>query len=355
MVAVGGAKEPLVEGGVSKSRAVEIGSWVVLFCCCSITMSIINKKAVKAFPPVITLIMLQNFVSLILSIVVGNAAPPTSKAFAFKQPLTKAITLKWIPACALFTTMLVTSLETLSYTSVATAIVVRSLTPHFSAIFEIIFFKNYITLRTWGALMAILGGAILFIASNPETYPIVGYIWAVGNLLSASLYAVYVKFVINTIKPSTMDLVLYNNLMSLFLLLPFLFIMDNVTTIGADIAAVDGIGWMWIILSLVVAGTISFAGFGLAGAVTSTTATVCQHISKIVSMLVSFAVFSNPVVPLQWCAVAISFAATAWYSYERMQNGKKGAAPKGILKSEDSSLLPGESKSKPCGGCIPWV
>ena len=39
-----------------------------------------------------------------------------------------------------------------------------------------------------------------------------------ANLLANALYAVYVRYIINTIKPSTIDLVYYNNLLSLPLL-----------------------------------------------------------------------------------------------------------------------------------------
>merc|ERR1719484_59991 len=181
-------------------------------------MNILNKKAATAFPPTITLILMQNFVSLILCVMMGKLAPATNKTFSFKQPLTGKIFVKWLPAVTLFTIMLVSSLYTLKLTSVATAIVVRSLTPHFSAVFEILFFKNYIAIRTWLALFSILAGASIFVIANPEAYPMTGYIFALCNLLSAALYAVYVKFVINTIKPSTMDLVFYNNLLSLPLL-----------------------------------------------------------------------------------------------------------------------------------------
>ena len=69
--------------------------------------------------------MMQNAVSLLLALGIGANAPPTNATFAFKQPLTREIVLKWLPAVCLFTVMLISSLETLKHTSVATAIVVR--------------------------------------------------------------------------------------------------------------------------------------------------------------------------------------------------------------------------------------
>ena len=214
-------------------------------------------------------------------------------------------------------------------------------------------------MRTWLALCSILLGAIVFLIANPTTYGFVGYLFALLNLLAAALYAVYVKFVINTIKPSTMDLVLYNNLLSLPLLLCFLWI-DNVSKLGADFADIPTVqvelhgaetpGWVWLLLSMFVAGTISFAGFGLARAVTATTNTVCQHVSKIVSMLISVAVLQTVFTPMMWGAAAITFAGTAWYSYERTRESR-ATHSNAHSKTEDSSLIGGEP---PAGrGCFP--
>ena len=159
-----------------------------------------------------------------------------------------------------------------------------------------VFFQKHLNLRTWAALFVILGGAVLFLLTG-HTYDIWKYSFPFLNLLCAASYAVYVKFVINTIKPSTMDLVLYNNLMSLPLLLLFIWVdflnaKDGCSSVGScfetifsDFTDMTGVEWTWVLSSMVVAGTISFAGFGLAGAVTATTATVCQHSSKIVAMV----------------------------------------------------------------------
>jgi len=328
-------------------------------------MNILNKFASRALPATITLVIIQNAFSLLVAIAVGMNAPAGHKVYAFKQPLTVEIAIKWLPAVCLFTAMLVCSMYTLKLTSVATAIVVRSLTPHFTAIFDMIFFSRFISLRTWAALFAILGGAVLFLMSG-HMYAFAVYFWPFANLLCAASYAVYVKFVINTIKPSTMDLVLYNNLMSLPLLLCFIWLdflnaKDGCSSIGScfetiagDFGDMSGLEWMWVLLSMGVAGTISFAGFGLAGAVTATTATVCQHSSKIVAMMVSMPVFNDWFNLTQWIGVVITFAGTGWYSFERTMSAKSPDKPKGILKTEETGLL-GGGGSRMCGGCIPWV
>merc|ERR1719484_481653 len=148
-----------------------------------------------------------------------------------------------------------------------------------------------------------------------------------------------------------MDLVFYNNLLSLPLLACFIWI-DDVPAIPHQLKAINTMGWVWVALSMAVAGTISFAGFGLAGAVTSTTATVCQHVSKIVSMLASIPVFHTLFPPTMWAAVAVTFAGTGWYSYERTQEAaakKAAAAGSKSVKTEDSSLLSGNGE-RACPG-----
>ena len=49
------------------------------------------------------------------------------------------------------------------------------------------------------------------------------------NLVTASGYHVYVKWIINTIEPSTMDMVYYNNTLSLPLLFVLGLAWDNVS------------------------------------------------------------------------------------------------------------------------------
>jgi len=330
-----------------------IGLWVGMFCFCSSTMTIFNKLASKALPDTITLVIMQNCVSLLLALAIGNIVGQRgSPDFRFKQPLTAAIVLKWLPAVCLFTGMLVSSLYALKLTSVPFTIVCRSLTPHFSALLEIIFFGNYIRWRTWASLFSILAGAVIFLVSNPGagSYGVEGYFFALMNLVCASFYAVYVKFVINTIRPSTMDLVVYNNLLSLPLLAGFIWI-DDLPNMSKTFGAIDAEGWLWICLSMLIAGSISFAGFGLQGAVTATTATVAQHSSKIVSMLLSLAVFPNtPFTPMMWLAVCITFAGTGWYAFERKMEGKVKSVK---LVNEKANLLDdGTPRSWSCKMCL---
>jgi len=73
-------------------------------------------------------------------------------------------------------------------------------------------------------------------------------------------------------------------------------------------------------------------------------------------MLVSIPVFRDVFTGLMWAGAFTSFGGTAWYSYERTQSAKKAPepAPKGILKTEDTSLLSGDA-NRTCGGCFPWV
>eukprot|EP00327_Prymnesium_parvum_P001333 CAMPEP_0182823724 /NCGR_PEP_ID=MMETSP0006_2-20121128/14906_1 /TAXON_ID=97485 /ORGANISM="Prymnesium parvum, Strain Texoma1" /LENGTH=208 /DNA_ID=CAMNT_0024950667 /DNA_START=435 /DNA_END=1061 /DNA_ORIENTATION=+ len=205
-------------------------------------------------------------------------------------------------------------------------------------------------MRTWAALIVILLGAVMFVISNPSLYAIGGYLFAFANLASAAAYAVYVKFVINTIKPSTMDLVLYNNLLSLPLLLAFMWI-DDITTIPKAFASISAEGWVWVGLSILVAASISFAGFGLQAAVTATTNTVCQHCSKMVSLVISVPIFHDAFTMTMAGGVAITFVGSGWYSYERTRSTTP-PQPTGILKTEDSSLLDTQTTSCGKGFCI---
>lgn len=112
--------------------------------------------------------------------------------------------------------------------------------------------------------------------------------WLGVNLFSAAAYHVYVKGMINRLAPSPTDMaraasppppsappprqpadhsppsqVLWNNLLSVPALAILGAILDRPGDLPRALSDLDGLGWLWVSSSMVVASAIAFTGFGM--------------------------------------------------------------------------------------------
>jgi len=194
-------------------------------------------------------------------------------------------------------------------------------------------------LRLWGAMGVILLGAVCYCIQdfNPS---IEGYTWLAINLVAAAGYHVYVKWAIGAVGLSTMDMVIYNNLLSLPLLLLSGLVFDNAGELPGVISSMGFGDWLMVALSSLVAACISYTGFGLQAAVSATSATVVNHINKVTAFVASFLVFHDRFTPFSLAGLIITIVGGVWYSKEQM-DAKKNAAPTEEKKppSENTTLL----------------
>ena len=120
----------------------------------------------------------------------------------------------------------------------------------------------------------------------------------------------------------------------------------------------DQLAWLWVLLSLVVAGAISFTGFGLQAAVSATSATVVNHCNKVISFVLAFLIFRDKFGPWMVLGIAITMAGTVWYGRERLIERElqrkaaeaAGAPPLGKVDEE----TPLKDKSAPPHGRTGW-
>ena len=211
--------------------------------------------------------------------------------------------------------------------SVTTVLVTRSLTPLVTLIFESRILSVKASPRIWISLISILGGSVFYCMAEIEG-TLIGYIWLGVNLLAASAYHVYVKKVINDLNLSTMDMVLYNNVMSIPLLVAIGIVADDTRHLAQGFSSMDGLAWLWVSLSLLCAGFISFTGFGMQAMISATSSTVVNHINKVNSFIFAHMIFQDKINPLMIVGMLITMAGTIWYSVERLNERKAEAAAK---------------------------
>ena len=110
--------------------------------------------------------------------------------------------------------------------SVPTVLVFRSLTPVLTLALESQLLGVASHLNLWLSLLVILLGAVAYVVTDFQA-TVAGYAWLSLNLVAASLYHVYVKWIINLLGVSTVDMVLYNNALSVPILLVFAGFLDK--------------------------------------------------------------------------------------------------------------------------------
>ena len=176
--------------------------------------------------------------------------------------------------------------------------------------------------REWAALLLIVLGALCYLAGDPS-FSWRGYVWMLINLVSAAAYHVYVKATINLLEPTTIDLVLWNNLLSLPLLAVLGLLLDDpIATVDTVVNHVSTSGWAALGASVLFAGQIGFAGFMLQALVSPTSATLVNHAVKVASFIASYALYRDRLTGWMVAGVVLTLVGTIAYS----RAGSAGAA-----------------------------
>lgn len=276
-------------------------------------MTLINKQAVKVFAYAYWLALLQNGMTLVLAGIVGGFIFPGHTRFGFRLKMARSVLKTWVPAVTMFVGMLISSLSAMEYISVPSVLVFRALTPLVTAVISIPVLGGVPSASEWYSLILIVVGALAYLATDP-LISLPGYSWMAVNLVTAAAYHVYVKSVINQLQPSTMDLVLWNNLLSLPILLILGLLLDSPTSALYDIIHIGPSGWAVVSASFLVAGCIAFSGFLLQSNVSPTTATVINHLVKVCTFVASYLLFGDTFSMWMLIGAVLTLAGTVWYS-----------------------------------------
>jgi drug/metabolite transporter (DMT)-like permease len=296
-------------------------------CVAAVTMLMVNKFAVQALPYPIILVLAQNSVTLVVVLATGLYCGRGHRNFGFRVSLTAEVVRMWFPAMCLFITMLCSSLFAMKTISVPSVLVFRALTPLVTSSIAVPVLGHRPTRSEWGSLLLIVIGAFCYLGTDPQVSP-QGYVWMTVNLFAASTYVVYVKRSINYLQPTTNDLMLFNNLLSIPLLVILVPVFDNPAACLRQLPLVTSVQWMPIMLSLFCAGFIAFTGFLLQAAVHPTTTVIINHLTKVFSFVMGAILFKKSFAASMVVGALITLAGTIWYSHEsqkpRSDNGSGG-------------------------------
>jgi len=239
----------------SRSRLVTV---FFLYCASGTALTLANKLAVKRFPYPNLILIIQNGMA-VATLALGSCKVPLTigRMPRLSWPLVRL----WVPLTVTFSLMLVSSLLALQEVSAVTLIVIRNLTSLSVAGLEFACLRTALSWQSAGALLGILGGAVMY-SLHDITFSPIGYSWLLLNLLSTSAYQVWVKRVIASDagkRIGALGMSYINNLLSLPVLVA-------VALASAEVSGVLGIGnGAWSGSGAAGSGSRSIIGSGAAG------------------------------------------------------------------------------------------
>ena len=177
----------------------------------SATLSIANKWALVRFPFTGTLTLLQFAFSA------GAVRCLKGLGILECDALSVVKVRQFAPAVLMFYAAIAANMRLLSVSTVDTFIVVRSVTPIFTQVGEILFFETEWPKRdAWLALLTISIGAVGFAYHNLATMSDTSVVfWALGYLLCITADTLVVKRVVTRVELTSWGYVYYNNCLAL--------------------------------------------------------------------------------------------------------------------------------------------
>jgi len=274
-------------------------------------MILINKAAVGALPLVGVLLVFQNSATILFIVWNGGAQRPKLDRV-----------WEWLPQAVLFCTNIFSSLMTLQVMSVPSFTVLRNLQPILAICIEFWQFGEAVSTRVVLALVFVFIGAILY-CIHDIYFNMTGLAWSVVHILSMTMYAVLVRKVASGGKSewTAQQMSLYNNLISLPLLLPLVFwqfdqSLEHLQSCSSSIYCVG------VVLASCVGGfCVSVAGFAAQKVLSATGWLTLNNISKIPAILLSYYIWGGDLGVFGAIGMLVSLGAGYVYSLEKRQSG----------------------------------
>lgn len=323
---------------------------VTMYATCSSTLSIVNKWAIMAlpFPGVVT--ACQFLTTAVFVFILG-------KLNVLKvEPLEKTRMLKMTPINIIFYLAIFTNGKVLQYATVETFIAFRSLTPLLVSFLDTMVRGEPLpSSRTLACLGMITVGAATY-AYDDANFNIAGYTWACVYLAIIVTEMVYAKHVTATIGLSTWGLVLYQNVIAMFLfpvasiltgefydiagLLGFLTSTDPAGSVNTAVsrATISPFAAIPVLVSCILGTGISFAGWGSRSAISATQFTVLGVACKLATVLINSTVWNHHA-PIY---AQISIIICIIFSVAYQQSAKRDKAERAMRMNLD-----GEKKQEP--------
>ena len=292
---------------------------IPFYMLASSTMLILNKIAISVFQRPLLLLFLQlGFTSLF--VLLGKELGVLSLS-EFKMEVFKKF---WLVPLT-FLVSIFCNIKILEHSNVETFIVLRSSTPIIMSLLDVQFLKRKLPPpRSWAAIITVFIFSSLYIKFESGTFTIDSITWLVLWYANFCFDQIYIKHVVDTVKMTMWDRVLYTNIVPVFILTPMVFLFEEKLEIESDnVFYVASI----VMATCLVGISMSYTSFLTRKQVSATTFTVIGNVCKFLTITINFFIWDNHATmyglfALSVCVIASSFYKQAEYDIDEKDKGR---------------------------------
>jgi len=286
------------------------GTWVF----CSVGMLVFNKFAVMTFPLPCLLVGLQMAFTVLAMLVLGWK----SLHFGSKYDV-----LRWAAVAPLFAGVLLSSMFALHHAPMTLVVVFRGLSPVFGLTAEMFYPTPFkVDTLTVACLVAMIGGVGLYCWDIQEKahFTAIGWVllnnaFVVGDRLLQRLMLAKDQCPVDISKSGC---TLLNNAFGLIPLLIAAYVNTEYGKVPSAVAALDGFGVQWIVLSCIVGVGIAYTGIWTQSLINATSFLVLATANKFFVILIEVVLMrSKSITWIQFLGAGLTIFAGVAYGKAR--------------------------------------
>lgn len=295
----------------------------------SICMTLANKAIAVGFDGPWGLILIQNFIA---TVILMSAVYFKVTDVPYSQEKVKIL----LPLNVLFVLMLFTSMSALKYLAVPMITIFKNCTNILIVAGDYYLYGNPVTTAVVGALGLMLTGAVLA-GYYDLSFNFLGYFWMIMNCCVTAGYTLYVKRAKKESQLSPTGMSLYNNALSVPVILTWLVIdkyvlrnprAQSLGGISEALMAASFSNQFMLILSGGIGCLLGVCVFWCITENSPTTTAFVGALNKIPLTLLGSILFSAKIGTMGYVFIAMNLAGGFWYVYEKNQMSKQGQSSK---------------------------
>lgn len=232
--------------------------WIVSIFTVFVNKALLNSKTVNLDAPIFVA-WFQCLISALICITMNRISYyfPNIVSLPAGSPFDKETLKRVLPLSILFTSMITTNNICLQYVGVAFYYISRSLTTVFNVVLTYMLLKERTSFKTIMCCALIITGFWMGVDQESLTtsFSLFGTIFGVLGSLSLSMYSIYTKKVLPFLNQEVWLLSYYNNVYSVYILLPVMLIKGELQ----ELINYEHIFEPWFWLVMIIGGVCGFA------------------------------------------------------------------------------------------------
>jgi len=255
-------------------------------------MVVSNKIIMHAFPFPMTLLLIQNTIAVVLTLVLALTG---HDAFTMKPWDSKHL-ITWLLPTITFSIMLMTSLLALPHIAVATTVVFRNLGSLLVATIEpLVLTTPPLTSGHKKSLAVIIAGALIYSIFDLN-FNQKGYLWISFNTGLFCVQVLIEKYAVSKVDQTATGIACYQNLLSIPVLLVGVMFAGESNAI-LELQQLSSRMWLLVALSGMFGCSLSVCYMALNQLVSATSMVIAGNLNKLLASVIGAYIFSNSVTP----------------------------------------------------------